>query len=184
MFWETFGIWLAAALTLGIVSFLYKDNIYYKICEAIFVGSSAGYWFVTYFWDNLYKKFYTNAIINGEEELIEVGYLIFRKLGLQALVITRGEHGMTLFQRNGRPEDQIDVTHIPAVAREVFDVTGAGDTVDAVLTLSLASGADITQAVKISNYAAGIVVGEVGTACVTPKELLSIIDQHENASDV
>jgi hypothetical protein len=66
MFWEHFGIWLAALLTLGIISFLYKDNIYYKISEAIFVGSSAGYWFVTYFWDNLYKKFYTNAIINGE----------------------------------------------------------------------------------------------------------------------
>jgi hypothetical protein len=58
MFWETFGIWLAAALTLGIISFLYRDNIYYKICEAIFVGSSAGYWFVTYLWDNLYGKFY------------------------------------------------------------------------------------------------------------------------------
>lgn len=57
-FWDVFGVWLAAAFTLGIISFLYKDNIYYKICEAIFVGSSAGYWFITYFWDNLYRKFY------------------------------------------------------------------------------------------------------------------------------
>ncbi len=62
MSWEqTFGIWLAAAFTLGIVSFLYRDNIFYKVCEAIFVGSSAGYWFVTYFWDNLYRKFYLQA---------------------------------------------------------------------------------------------------------------------------
>lgn len=66
MFWDTFGIWLAAALTLGIVSFLYRDNIYYKICEAVFVGSSAGYWLVTYAAENLYKKFYINAIDNGE----------------------------------------------------------------------------------------------------------------------
>ena len=61
MFWDNFGIWLAAIFTLGIVSFLYRDNIYYKICEAVFVGSSAGYWFITYYWDNLYRKFYINA---------------------------------------------------------------------------------------------------------------------------
>lgn len=55
---ETFGIWLAAILTIGIISFLYKDNVLYKVCESIFVGVSAGYWFVTYYWDNLYRKFY------------------------------------------------------------------------------------------------------------------------------
>jgi len=55
---EIFGIWLAALLTLGIVSFLYRDNVFYRACESIFVGVSAGYWFVTYFWDNLYRKFY------------------------------------------------------------------------------------------------------------------------------
>lgn len=55
---EAFGIWLAALLTIGIISFLYKDNILYKACEAIFVGVSAGYWFVTYYWDNLYRKWY------------------------------------------------------------------------------------------------------------------------------
>jgi len=55
---ETFGIWLAALLTIGIISFLYKDNILYKACESIFVGVSAGYWFVTYYWDNLYRKFF------------------------------------------------------------------------------------------------------------------------------
>jgi hypothetical protein len=57
-FWEVFGVWLAALLTIGIISFLYKDNVLYKVCEAIFVGVSAGYWFVVYYWDMLYKKFY------------------------------------------------------------------------------------------------------------------------------
>ena len=61
-FWDVFGVWLAALLTIGIISFLYKDNILYKICEAIFVGSSAGYWFVISYWDNLYKKFYLQVV--------------------------------------------------------------------------------------------------------------------------
>lgn len=55
---EAFGIWTAALLTIGIISFLYKDNVLYRVCESIFVGVSAGYWFITYFWDNLYRKFY------------------------------------------------------------------------------------------------------------------------------
>ena len=55
---EHFSLWLAAFLTLGIISFLYKDNVWYKITEAIFIGLSAGYWFVTLFWDNLYGKFW------------------------------------------------------------------------------------------------------------------------------
>jgi len=60
-FWEGFGIWVGALLTIGIISFLYKDNVLYKACEAIFIGSSAGYWFVISYWDNLYKKFYLQA---------------------------------------------------------------------------------------------------------------------------
>lgn len=55
-FWEVFGLWLAALLTIGIISFLYKDNILYRISESIFIGASAGFWFVTVFWDNMYKK--------------------------------------------------------------------------------------------------------------------------------
>lgn len=60
-FWELFGVWLAALLTLGIISFLYKDNPFYKACESVFVGISAGYWFITYFWDMLYRKFYVQV---------------------------------------------------------------------------------------------------------------------------
>ena len=67
-FWNIFGLWLAAALTLGIVSFLYKDNIYYKACESIFVGASAGYWFVIYFWEMLVKKFYQQTIASDKPE--------------------------------------------------------------------------------------------------------------------
>jgi hypothetical protein len=59
--WNIFGVWLAALFTLGIISFLYRDNIFYKLCEAIFVGISAGYWLITFFWDNLYSKFYAQV---------------------------------------------------------------------------------------------------------------------------
>ena len=61
MDWQIFGVWLAALFTLGIISFLYKDNFLYKVCEAIFVGISAGYWFIVFFWDMFYKKFYAQV---------------------------------------------------------------------------------------------------------------------------
>jgi hypothetical protein len=71
---EHFALWLAAFLTLGIVSFLYKDNPWYKLCEAIFVGLSAGYWFVILFWDNIYGKFWVGVF--PSEELDEAGQVI------------------------------------------------------------------------------------------------------------
>ena len=80
-----------------------------------------------------------------------------------------GEEGMTLFEKNG------EVTHIPALTKEVYDVTGAGDTVISVLTLALTAGATIKEAAVIANYAAGIVVGEVGTATVTRGGLAEVI---------
>ena len=64
------ALWVAAFLTLGIYSFLYKDNPWYKLCEAIFVGISAGYWFVTLFWDNIYGKFWVGK---GEDYMLYVG---------------------------------------------------------------------------------------------------------------
>lgn len=110
-----------------------------------------------------------NMTVESEEDIINIGNRILRDLNLQALLITRGENGMTLFQGDA------GAMHIPAVAREVFDVTGAGDTVIAVFTLSLAAGADFALAAKISNYAAGIVVGHIGTGCVKPDELLAVV---------
>jgi rfaE bifunctional protein kinase chain/domain len=85
------------------------------------------------------------------------------------LIIKRGEQGMTVFQKGKRP------IHIPTVAREVFDVTGAGDTVIAAAALALLAGGTIEQAASIANVAAGIVVGKIGTATATPEELLAAL---------
>jgi D-beta-D-heptose 7-phosphate kinase/D-beta-D-heptose 1-phosphate adenosyltransferase len=88
-----------------------------------------------------------------------------RRLNARAVLITRGEQGMSLFEA-GKP-----VVHIPTVAQEVYDVTGAGDTVMGALSLALAAGADMHEAAVIANFAAGVVVGKRGTATVTRAEL-------------
>lgn len=93
------------------------------------------------------------------------GMALLQKLDLEALLITRSEHGMTLIRKNEAP------LHLSARAQEVFDVTGAGDTVIAVLAAALASGTPIEEATAFANLAAGIVVGKLGTACVSPSEL-------------
>jgi len=81
--------------------------------------------------------------------------------------MTRGEDGMQLFEKQGR------VTHIPTFAQDVFDVSGAGDTVIGTFTLALAAGANMVDAARISNTAAGIVVGKVGIAVATQEEILA-----------
>ena len=86
------------------------------------------------------------------------------ELGLEALLVTRSEEGMTLFRDD-------EALHEPAVAREVFDVSGAGDTVIAAMAVMLAAGLDLAQAMHIANRAAGVVVGKLGTAVVTRQEL-------------
>jgi D-beta-D-heptose 7-phosphate kinase/D-beta-D-heptose 1-phosphate adenosyltransferase len=100
-----------------------------------------------------------------EQEIVDKGEQLMRSLSLGGLLITRGEHGMTLL-RPGSEE-----MHLPARAREVFDVTGAGDTVIAVLAAALAGGAPLTEAVGLANVAASIVVGKLGTASVSAPEL-------------
>ncbi|MCX8070482.1 MAG: D-glycero-beta-D-manno-heptose-7-phosphate kinase [Thermodesulfovibrionales bacterium] len=107
--------------------------------------------------------------IIDEKTLIKAGKELINKLHLQALLITRGEEGMSLFQKDKKT---INITHIPATAKKVFDVTGAGDTVIAVFCLTYLSGASMEDSARIANYAAGIVVGQVGTATVTIDELL------------
>lgn len=107
--------------------------------------------------------------IEDDRSLLKAGALLLKRLKCSAVLITRGEHGMSLFERKGK------ITHIPTVAREVYDVTGAGDTVISTLTLAMAAGAGMVDAAKISNYAAGIVVGVVGTATVKPEELKRMI---------
>lgn len=103
--------------------------------------------------------------IRSQEELIMVGSRLLKELEVEALLITKGEQGMSLFQGDGR------VSHIPARAKEVYDVTGAGDTVISALTLALTAGATMEEGAHISNYAAGVVVGKVGTATVSLEEL-------------
>jgi D-beta-D-heptose 7-phosphate kinase/D-beta-D-heptose 1-phosphate adenosyltransferase len=105
-----------------------------------------------------------------EASLNEVGWGLQRRLDAAAVLVTRGAEGMSLFERGGR------TTHLPTVAREVFDVTGAGDTVVGVVALALAAGADFPSACYLSNHAAGIVVGEIGTAACGRDELIASLD--------
>jgi rfaE bifunctional protein kinase chain/domain len=99
-----------------------------------------------------------------EKDLKGRAQALREKLGLEALLLTRGEHGMTLFTKTR-------TITIPAEAREVFDVTGAGDTVIATLAVTLAAGARLDAAMRLANRAAGIVVGKLGTATASQQEL-------------
>ena len=103
-----------------------------------------------------------------DKDLIRAGKQLLKYLGLDSLLVTLGEDGMRLF------EDR-QFTHIPTHAQEVFDVSGAGDTVISTYTLSLACGATKLEAAHIANFAAGLVVSKIGTATVSCKELLESI---------
>jgi D-glycero-beta-D-manno-heptose-7-phosphate kinase len=105
----------------------------------------------------------------------ELGRRILARLLAESLLITRGEHGMSLFERRAGGRSGTRITHIPTRAKEVFDVTGAGDTVVSVLALAIGSGASLRHAAELSNAAAGIVVGKLGTATASPEELESAI---------
>lgn len=100
----------------------------------------------------------------NEDDMTERANKLRKELDLDALLITRSEEGMTLYRTGER-------LHVPTVAREVYDVSGAGDTVIAVLGVMLAAGASFAEAVSTANKAAGIVVGKLGTAVVHPEEL-------------
>jgi D-beta-D-heptose 7-phosphate kinase/D-beta-D-heptose 1-phosphate adenosyltransferase len=108
--------------------------------------------------------------IVDEKSLIQAGRHMLGELNCRSVLITQGKDGMTLFENSG------EISHIPTVARKVFDVTGAGDTVISTLCLGLASGMDLKSAAVVSNFAAGIVVGEVGTSAVKAEELKKIIN--------
>jgi len=101
---------------------------------------------------------------NDEADLAARAAKLRTDLALEALLVTRSEEGMTLFTARGAET-------IPAQAREVYDVSGAGDTVIATLAVALAAGASLADAVRIANEAAGVVVGKLGTAVVHPQEL-------------
>jgi D-beta-D-heptose 7-phosphate kinase/D-beta-D-heptose 1-phosphate adenosyltransferase len=105
--------------------------------------------------------------------LLEVGRVLSERWDADNLLITLGEHGVLLFRHDAPPY------HAPTRAREVFDVSGAGDTVIAIFTLALTAGATPPEAAEIANHASGIVVGKLGTATVTPEELLGTFSEEQ-----
>jgi len=111
--------------------------------------------------------------IVDEKSLIHAGRVLLKKLSCSAVLITKGEQGMSLFEKN-------KVAHIPTVTRNVYDVTGAGDTVIAAFTIAFASGATLEEAAVIANHAAGIVVGKIGTAVATPDEILKSLSTNRD----
>ena len=100
-----------------------------------------------------------------EGELVEKARGLVERLELEAILVTRGEEGMSLISRSG------NVVHMPAHAREVFDVTGAGDTVIATIAAAYAAGGEPADALHLANIAAGIVVGKLGSATAAPEEI-------------
>ena len=98
---------------------------------------------------------------------------LLQRLGCKYVLITRGEEGMSLFGRDGERFD------VPAAARTVYDVSGAGDTVVAVMTLALAARAPILSAVQLANFAAGAVVEKLGTATASPDEIVALLEASE-----
>jgi D-beta-D-heptose 7-phosphate kinase/D-beta-D-heptose 1-phosphate adenosyltransferase len=110
---------------------------------------------------------FTGIDVRSESDLDQAAGRILDELDCEAVLITRGEQGMSLYRR------AYPALHIAAAAREVFDVTGAGDTVIATAALALACGESLPRAAELSNRAAGIVVGKLGTATVLPEELLA-----------
>jgi len=106
---------------------------------------------------------------HSEEQIVERGMNLIKELALDALLVTRGEHGMTLLN------DEAEPLHLPTHAREVFDVTGAGDTVISVLAASLAAKTPLAEATQLANVGAGVVVGKLGTATVNTDELTAAL---------
>jgi len=112
-----------------------------------------------------------NVDIKSEQDLLDAGNKIMEQARLERLLITCGKDGMMLFEKN-KP-----CFHIESDARQVFDVSGAGDTVISLLGLGLATGADFKQSAQIANAAAGIVVGKVGTATPSIDELKQALSE-------
>jgi rfaE bifunctional protein kinase chain/domain len=110
-----------------------------------------------------------STVIDSESALEEAGRKLLQRFECEYALITRGEEGMSLFSASMNKGSH----HLPTFAREVFDVTGAGDTVIAAIALARAGGATMEEAAVIANHAAGLVVGKVGTATVSRSELLS-----------
>ena len=110
--------------------------------------------------------------VNNLDDLLEVGHGLIEKLEAEAILITRGAEGMSLFRRGHRP------THIPTFARQVYDVTGAGDTVIATYVSAICAGADSIEAAVVANAGAGYTVAKIGTASVTVPQLMKELSRN------
>ena len=122
------------------------------------------------------KEAYAAVEANSSENIDIVGEKLKEKYNLDTVLITRSEEGMTLYDK--------EIHNIPTYAKEVYDVTGAGDTVISVFTLAKAAGATWEEAAKIANAAGGIVVGKIGTSTVNEKELIETYNSIYNTGDV
>lgn len=119
----------------------------------------------------------SGIVIRDQESLDKAARELMAQVELAHLLITRSEEGMSLFSRSG------EAVHIPTVAREVYDVTGAGDTVLALLACGVAGGMSLADAARLANIAAGIAVGKLGTSTVTPDEIIAAVAQEHRDSD-
>jgi D-beta-D-heptose 7-phosphate kinase / D-beta-D-heptose 1-phosphate adenosyltransferase len=119
----------------------------------------------------------SGVAVRDSESLQLAADAIMDSAGLKHLLITRSEEGMSLFSRGG------EAVHIPTVAREVFDVSGAGDTVLAALAVGIASGFSMAESARLANVAAGIAVGKLGTSVVTPQEIIDVVALCHHDSD-
>ena len=108
---------------------------------------------------------------HSDEALKRAAHLIRERVGCESVLITRGERGMMLLESYHEP------VYVETVAREVYDVTGAGDTVIATLAVALSLGASVLEAAILANHAAGIVVGKIGTATASAEELINSIQR-------
>jgi D-glycero-beta-D-manno-heptose-7-phosphate kinase len=166
---------VSAALVKAIVRYARQKKIFVAVDPK--VGHFHLYKNVSIITPNIMEASQGSGIeIKDEDSLMKAGKALLSRLSCMSVLITRGEEGMSLFEREGR---SVKVTHIPTAAVKVFDVTGAGDTVIAALTLAHAAGASLHDAAIISNHAAGIVVGEVGAAVTTPEKLLNSLGKHK-----
>jgi bifunctional ADP-heptose synthase (sugar kinase/adenylyltransferase) len=113
--------------------------------------------------------------MDGDAWLAGSAAHLTRSIGLQALLVTRGSEGMTLFETE---ESRLHRVDIPTVARNIYDVTGAGDTALAAFAAGIAAGASREEAAHLANISAGVVVGKRGTAIVTTAEILEYLEEH------
>jgi rfaE bifunctional protein kinase chain/domain len=115
--------------------------------------------------------------LRTEEDIVEAGKNLLDLLSADNVLLTRGEEGISLFEANG------EISHIPNRARQVHDVSGAGDTVISTLTIALASGATMKEAAVLANTAAGVVVGSVGIVPIRPEELQEAMLEFMNSEE-